>query len=567
MNLGVCHVCSTSWRNWISIIAFGSVILSCQSDKTGNKKHVVSSGYLKSYIPSDGGIYFNDITDSAGIDFKHSFGDDHLNNLVESDGGGAAFLDFDKDGFIDIFMTTGIYDKKVNKDHPTRENPHNKLFRNLGNGSFEDVTKSAKLTTQGYGMGVSVCDYDNDGFPDIYVTDFGPNILYHNNGDGTFSDVTERAGVAGNECSVGSVWFDYDNDGLADLYVGNYIHFDINYKFFYAPDGFPGPLAYEGEPDILYHNLGNGKFENVTEKLGLLKPDGRAMGVAAADYDNDGWVDIFVANDHMIHSLFHNEQGKGFKDLAIQAGVAANEMGDATTSMSADFGDINSDGNLDLFVSDDNYCALFRNEGNGIFSERSNVAGIAQPSGQHVGWASSFFDFDNDGDQDIYKVNGEIQHEYGEEDQLFENDGTGTFTEVSTAHGEYFKKEYVGRGACLGDYDNDGDVDVYIANLNSKGILLRNDGGNRNNWLIIDLEGVQSNRDGIGARVKLTAGNKTQYFNKESASGYLSQNDPRIHCGLGKAELVNSIEIKWPSGKIQVLENVKVNQVLKIRES
>ncbi len=566
MNVGECRAGFDAWRNlWILLI---TVVLvgSCQSRKS-EQKTVASSEELKSYIPADGGIYFKDITEAAGIDFKHSFGDDKLDNLVESDGGGAAFLDYDKDGYMDLFMTTGQYDPRVNKDPKAEGHPHNRLYRNLGNGSFEDVTEKAGINTDAYSMGVSVGDYDNDGYPDIYVTDFGANILYHNNGNGTFTDVTKKARVGGNECSIGAVWFDYDNDGYLDLYVGNYIKFDINYKYYYAPDGFPGPLAYSGESDRLYHNLGNGTFEDVTQKMGVFQPNGRAMGVAAADYDNDGYPDIYVSNDHMENYLYHNEGGKGFKNVAEMAGVAANEMGDATISMAVCFADYNEDGLLDIFVSDNRYCSLYLNKGDGIFEDMSNKSGIAQYTGQYVGWASSFLDYDNDGDLDLFKVNGELQHEYGQEDQLFENDGSGNFTDVSLKHGDYFSKEYVGRGACFGDYDNDGDLDIYIVNLNSKGVLLRNDGGNRDNWILLNLEGTHCNRDGIGAKVMVTAGGKTQYQDKQSASGYLSQNDPRLHFGLGKANKIDRIEIKWPDGKSQVLENVAVNQILKIKES
>ncbi len=566
MNVGNRHVALNTWRNLLNVFLILLIIGGCQTKKKGETSSPAPAQSLKSYIPEDGGIYFTDITKAAGIDFKHSFGDDKLDNLVESDGGGAAFLDYNKDGYMDLFMTSGRYDKQVNKDNPASGDPHNRLFKNLGNGTFKDVAEQAGLTTKSYSIGVTVGDYDNDGYPDIYVTDYGPNILYHNNGDGTFTDVTKKAGVGGNEFSVGAVWFDYDNDGLLDLYVGNYIKFDINYKYYYAPDGFPGPLAYSGESDRLYHNLGNGTFEDVTEKMGVFQPNGRAMGVAAADYDNDGYPDIYVSNDHMENYLYHNEGGKGFKNVAEMAGVAANEMGDATISMAVDFADYNEDGLLDIFVSDNRYCSLYNNKQKPRFEDMSNKSGIAQYTGQFVGWASSFFDYDNDGDEDLFKVNGELQHEYGQEDQLFENDGTGNFTDVSLKHGDYFKKEYVGRGACFGDYDNDGDLDVYIVNLNSYGVLLRNDGGSRNNWLLLDLEGTKSNRDAVGARVKVTAGGKVQYQYKESASGYLSQNDPRLHFGLGKANKIDRMEIRWPSGKMQVLENVKVNQILKVKE-
>ncbi|NOZ03845.1 MAG: CRTAC1 family protein [FCB group bacterium] len=496
----------------------------------------------------------------------HSFGDNELSNLVESVGGGAVFLDYDQDGYLDLYVTSGTYIEGISKGPKPAEPPRNRLYRNLRDGTFEDVTDRAGVGDRGFGMGVTVGDYDNDGYPDIYVSNYGPNVLYHNNGDGTFSDVTARAGVGGKECSVGVVWLDYDKDGLLDLFVGNYIQFDPNYSYYYAPDGFPGPMAYAGEADILYHNRGDGTFEDVTKSMGVFNPAGRAMGVSAADYDGDGYVDIYVANDHMVNYLYHNEGGRQFREIGVPAGVAFNQVGEATTSMAVDFADYNGDGLTDLFVSDDSYCSLYQNQGNGLFKDMSYPAGIAVASGQHVGWAAAFIDYDNDSDLDIFKVNGEIQHLYGQEDQLFENIGKGKFRDVSVQRGAYFLKELVGRGACFGDYDNDGDVDVFIVNLNDKGVLLRNEGGNQNNWLLMQLVGRTSNRDGVGAVVKVSAGGKVQVAQKKSASGYLSQNDPRLHFGLGKSKIAERIEILWPSGKIQVLENIPGGQILTVTE-
>jgi len=413
---------------------------------------------------------------------------------------------------------------------------------------------------------MTIGDYDNDGYPDIYISNYGPNVLYHNNGDGSFSDVSRRAGVDGNECSVGAVWLDYDNDGLLDLFVGNYIEYDPEYGYYYAPDGFPGPMAYDGQSDILYHNLGRGSFEDVSEQMGVKNPDGRAMGVGAADYDADGYMDILVANDHMVNYMYHNDQGKGFTDRGIMSGVAFNQAGEATISMSVDFADYNNDGLIDIFISDDTYCSLYRNEGNGVFTDMSYPSGIAVASGQHVGWASSFIDYDNDTDLDIFKVNGELKHLYGQEDQLFENTGEGRFIDVATERGAYFQKELVGRGGCFGDYDNDGDIDAYIVNLDDRGVLLRNNKGNINNWLLIKLTGTITNRDGIGAWVKLSAGGVVQTTQKRSTTGYLSQNDPRLHFGLADNEVVEWIEILWPSGKNQKLENIAAGQILEITE-
>jgi hypothetical protein len=511
--------------------------------------------------------YFQEIGPAIGLDFVHSIGDDELNNIVESSGGGAAFLDYDQDGYIDLYACSGSWMKGVSESEKPDNPPENHLYRNLGNGTFEDVTRKADVGGPWYSMGVTVGDYNNDGYPDLYVSNYGPNVLYRNNGNGTFANVTKKANVGGgNEFSVGVVWLDYDNDGYLDLYVGNYLKFDPEYKYFYAPDGFPGPLAYDSETDILYHNNGDGTFEDVTSAMGIVDQDGRAMGVGAADVDDDGYVDIYVSNDHTLNYLWHNEQGKHFTDWGTMSGTAFSQAGEATVSMSVDFADYNGDGQLDLFVSDDTYCSLYENLGNGVFTDMGNPSGISMAAAQFVGWSSAFIDYDNDGKVDIFKTNGALKHLYGQEDQLFENQSDGNFKDISLNLGEYFNKELVGRGTCLGDYDNDGDVDIFIVNLNDKCVFLRNNRGNQNNWLMLNLIGTSSNRDGLGTRVKLTAGGKVQIAQKRSTSGYLSQGDPRLHFGLNKNDMAEKIEIRWPSGKVQVLDNVKANQILTIKE-
>ena len=519
-------------------------------------------------VPAVNDDYFQDIGKEIGLDFVHSIGDKELSNIVESSGAGAAFLDYDQDGYIDLYVCSGTWIKGISSGKKPSELPHNHLYHNLKNGTFEDVTEKAGLGSPLYSMGVTIGDFNNDGFPDLFVSNYGANVLYKNNGDGTFSDVTKRAKVGGaeNKFSTGAVWLDYDNDGLLDLYVGNYLNFDPAYKYFYAPDGFPGPLAYDSQPDVLYHNKGDGIFEDVTKSMGIVDLDGRAMGVGAADYDDDGFVDIFVANDHSHNYLWHNEAGKGFVDKSIMSGTGYGQNGESTVSMSVDFADYNGDGLMDMFVSDDKYCSLYENTGNGLFTNLSYPSGIAMPAGQFVGWSSSFIDYNNDGEVDIYKTNGALKHLYGQEDQLFENIGGGKFKDVSTESGSCFMKKLVGRGACFGDYDNDGDIDAFILNLNDAGSFLRNNKGNQNNWLAINLIGTTSNRDGIGARVKLTSGGKVQTAQKKSTTGYLSQNDPRMHFGLAKSNKVEKIEIKWPSGKSQLLENLKVNQILTVKE-
>lgn len=511
--------------------------------------------------------FFQEIAQEIGLDFVHTIGDEELDNIVESSGAGAAFLDYDQDGFIDIYVCNGTWLEGFSSGEKPDVLPTNRLYRNLGDGTFSDVTEKAGLADPSYSMGVTVGDYNNDGYPDIYLSNYLENTLYQNTGNGSFKDVTKRSGTGGGDMfSVGAVWLDYDNDGFLDLYVGNYLHFDPEYNYFYAPDGFPGPLAYDSEPDILYHNKGNGVFEDVTEEMGIVDVDGRAMGVGAADYNNDGFIDIYVANDHTVNYLWHNNGGKGFTDRGTMSGTGFSQAGEATVSMSVDFADYNGDELLDMFISDDNYCSLYENLGNGIFSDKSYVSGISVAAGQFVGWSSSFLDYDNDGDADIFKSNGELKHLYGQEDQMFENVGGGKFNDVSVDLSSYFTEEFVGRGACLGDYDNDGDVDIFILNLDGECKFIRNNKGNEKNWLLIDLKGKSSNRDGIGAMVKVTAGGKVQTTRKKSTAGYLSQNDPRIHFGLGENEMIDKIEIQWPSGQTQVLTDVKPNQVITINE-
>lgn len=548
-----------------SIYIFVLILSGCQSDSKTSSELLKQSAAILAPANDD---YYQEIGSSIGLNSIHSIGAEHLTNIVESSGGGAAFLDYDQDGYIDLYICSGTWIEGFSRDDKPDRLPENHLYRNLHNGTFEDVTDRAGANDQAYSMGATIGDYNNDGYPDIFVTNYGPNILYKNNGDGTFTNVTKRARIAGgkNDCSIGAVWLDYDNDSFLDLYVGNYVNFDPQYKYYYAPDGFPGPMAYDSQSDILYHNNGDGTFEDVTKAMGIIDVDGRAMGVGAADYDDDGFVDIYVANDHTLNYLWHNDGGKGFSDRGTMSGTAFSQAGEATVSMSVDFADFNSDGLLDMFISDDTYCSLYENMGNGVFSDKSYPSGISMAAAQYVGWSSSFIDYDNDGDVDIFKTNGALKHLYGHEDQLFENIGGGKFKDVSVESGKYFKEAYVGRGACLGDYDNDGDVDVYIVNLNNRGMFLRNNKGNQNNWLIINMIGHSSNRDGIGSRIKVTSGNVVQAVQKRSTTGYLSQNDPRLHFGLGKNEMIDKIEIKWPSGKSQVLENVKANQILTVEE-
>ena len=540
-----------------------SLLAGC-NEKEGTSDSTVVSNPV---APQADSTYFPALGSRIGLNFTHSIGASDMKNIVESVGGGAAFLDYDQDGYLDIYACSGIWIEGFSATEEPDGILGNRLYRNRGDGTFEDVTDRAKVSGDWYSMGVSVGDFNNDGFPDLFLSNYGANVLLQNAGDGSFRDVSKTAGIqGGKECSVGASWLDYDNDGLLDIYVGNYLNFDPEYKYYYAPDGFPGPLAYDAQADRLYHNLGNGTFEDVTEQMGIVDIDGRAMGVGAADYDHDGFVDICVANDHTVNFLWHNEQGKGFKDLATPSGTGFSQAGEATVSMSVDYADYNKDQLIDIFISDDNYCSLYENMGNGVFRDNSYSSGISVASGQFVGWSSSFFDFDNDGDPDLFKTNGELKHLYGQEDQVFENLGDGSFADVSVRLGNYFEEEHVGRGACLGDYDNDGDVDIFIVNLNSGAKFLRNNGGNKNNWLMLNLIGTKSNRDGVGASIRLITGDEVQIAQKKSTSGYLSQSDPRVHFGMAGHQQADRIEITWPSGEVQVLEQVPVNQILTVTE-
>ncbi len=542
-----------------------SVVLILLLSACQSKKQAAPAKLLEPPAAND--QFYQEIAAEIGLDFVHSIGDDELSNIVESSGVGTAFLDYDQDGFIDIYACSGTWVEKLSSGNKPKDPPHNHLYRNMGNGTFQDVTDQAEVGGPWYSMGITIGDYDNDGYPDIFLSNYGKNVLLHNEGDGTFADVSLRSGLGSDGFfSVGAAWLDFDNDGFLDIYVGNYVDFDPDYKYYYAPDGFPGPLAYDSQPDKLYRNKGNGTFEDVTDALGIVDIDGRAMGVGAADYNDDGYIDIYVANDHTVNYLWKNNEGKGFTDVGTMSGTGFSQSGEATVSMSVDFADFNGDGLLDMFISDDTYCSLYKNLGEGVFSDISYISGISVASGQFVGWSSSFLDFDNDGDVDIFKSNGELKHLYGHEDQMFENMGDDKFDDVSIQLSDYFQEENVGRGAATGDYDNDGDIDFFIMNLDNPCKFIRNNKGNENNWIILNLVGTTSNRDGIGAVISVTTGDNTQVAQRKSTTGYLSQGDPRMHFGLAQADQVDRIEIKWPSGKLQELTDVQPNQIITINE-
>jgi hypothetical protein len=515
---------------------------------------------------------YEDVTEKSGINFRHSFGEQKLSSILEATGSGCAWLDYNNDGNLDLYAVSGRYLEGVtNHSKADGTDASNHLFRNNGDGTFADVTAQVGVGGKGFGMGVTVGDYDNDGFEDIYVTNWNSSVLYHNNGDGTFTDVTAKAGVENSHFGVGTAFFDYDRDGKLDLYVGNYLKFDPAAKMLYfTADAFPGPLDYEGDADRLFHNNGDGTFMDVSQKAGIANPAGRAMGMTTGDFNNDGWPDVYLANDTMESYLYRNNKDGTFTNVAGDVNTAFGANGEATSAMGPIFGDYDNDGWQDLFVSDMRYHRLFRNPGaDGFFLDTTVETGVATVSGQYVAWGDGFFDFDNDGWKDIFVVNGGLHWLVPMEDSLLRNNHDSTFTDVSSQAGSYLKFKKVGRGACFADYDNDGFQDAFIVVLGGKGILLRNNPpapASRNHWLTLKLVGTKSNRDGFGARLEATAGNLKQTIEAISAAGYASQGDPRPHFGLGPHAEADKVTITWPSGTVQTLEHVKADEIMTVTE-
>ncbi|MBZ5539879.1 MAG: CRTAC1 family protein [Acidobacteriia bacterium] len=515
---------------------------------------------------------YEDITEKAGIHFQHSFGEHNLSSVLEATGSGCVWFDYNNDGLLDLYVLSGRHLEGVtNHSKPDGVGATNHLYRNHGDGTFTDVTAQAGVGGTGFALGVTVGDYDNDGYEDIYVTNWDSAILYHNNGDGTFTDVTVKAGVQNKHFGVGAAFLDYDRDGRLDLFVGNYLKFDpAARKPYYSADAFAGPLDYEAESNRLFHNNGDGTFTDVSDRAGIADPPGRAMGVAVGDYDNDGWPDIYVANDQMESYLYHNNHDGTFTNLAQEQNVAFGANGETPSAMGPVFADLHNHGWLDLFVTDVRYHRLYQNAGEKhYFVDMTVQAGIARVSGQYVAWGDGIFDFDNDGWKDIFVVNGGLHWLVPMEDSLLRNNGDGSFSDVSTQAGSYFRSRKVGRGASFADYDNDGLTDAFIVVLGGRGILLHAKAppaGPRNHWLTLKLVGTRSNRDGFGARIEAVAGDLRQIVENTPQSGYLSQNDPRPHFGLGQHGEVDRLTIRWPSGTVQTLQHVKADRILTVTE-
>jgi len=511
---------------------------------------------------------FTDVTEQAGIRFKHSYGDHDVSNIVEGTGAGAIFFDYDGDGHLDIYFVNGAWTTAINdnRGRTLQGKLSNALYRNDGDGTFTDVTVKAGVGDKSFGFGASSADYDGDGDPDLYVLNYGPNVLYRNNGDGTFTDVSAKSGLADSRWSLSAPWLDYDGDGDLDVYVANYLEYDDGkFRSYYAAAGYPGPLSYSGQPDALYRNNGDGTFTDVTKEAGLFNPDGRAMSAAAADINNDGRLDIFVANDAMENYYYQNTGKGGFENKALVLGLAFGEHGQGVSSMGPSVGDVNGDGLLDIYVPDMGYGSLLVNRKK-FFEDRITTSGLAVMCGQYTGWGGILFDYDNDTDLDLFVTNGNAHHEYTEEDVLASNDGKGVFTDVASKSGSYFSEKHVGRGSTWADYDNDGDIDILIVNLNDKAILLRNDGGNSNNWLQIRPMLPGGEIDAVGTRITVATGSLRQIRDSVTVMGYLSQGDPRAHFGLGKASKADWVEIRWPDGSVQRMENVSANQALTVEK-
>ena len=526
---------------------------------------------------------FTDVAQISGIHFRNLSGSPEKNYIFEAKGGGVALLDYDKDGLLDIFFTNGntLEDMAKGVVHS------NALYRARGDGTYEDVTAKAGVQGRGWAMGCAVGDYDNDGWPDIYVLCLTGNILYHNNHDGTFTDVTEKSGLKDGRWCTSAVFVDYDKDGNLDLFVTRYSRFDPKSmgrkgeKAYCDYRGMPvmcGPRGLEGEVDALYRNNGDGTFTDVSAAAGIV---GRykyyGLGVAAGDYNNDSWPDIYVANDSCPSLLFMNRGNGTFEEVALPSGVAYSSDGAEQAGMGVDFGDYDNDGWLDITKTNfsNDYNNLYRNLRNGKFVDMAQTAGIARATLPFVSWGTRFLDYDNDGWKDIFVANGHVYPElirnpvggerYFQRRLLFRNLGNGKFSDVSLSSGPGILQERTSRGVAIGDLDNDGDIDIVIANLDDTPSVLRNDGGNARNWLTFDLRGTRSNRFGLGARIKVKAGGLEQIGEATTGSGIFAASDPRVHFGLGDAKEAD-VEIRWPSGRVQNFSRLPANRIVVVDE-
>jgi len=528
---------------------------------------------------------FTDVTSASGIRFRHQASHTSQKYLIETMGAGVAWLDYDGDGKLDLFFVNGaaLGDPMAPGKAPNKSGARfwNRLYRNKGNGTFEDVTERAGVRGDFYGMGVAVGDYDNDGRPDLFVTGFGRNQLYHNEGNGTFKDVTEQAGVTGGGWSTGAVFFDYDGDGRLDLFVARYLDWDFSKNIWCGPEkiqqrGYCHPDAFPAVTHLLYHNEGNGKFRDASESSGIAAHPGRGLGVAINDSDGDGRPDILVANDSVAEQLFRNNGDGTFSEMALEKGVAYNSKGSSFAGMGVDWNDYNNDGWPDIFLnalSLQGYLLLKNTRGD--YEDVSDVTGLSAITLPYSGWGAKFVDYDNDGWKDLFVAQGHVMDTISadypsisyEQRLLLLRNVRGRYDDVSKRGGPSFQVPLAARGAAFGDYDNDGSVDVVVSTNDGAPVLLRNNERN-NHWILINTIGARSNRDGIGARIHITGeSGLDQYGYVSTASSYLSASDKRVHFGLGSDRRMRQIEIRWPSGIVQTLKDVAADQILTVKEA
>jgi len=517
-------------------------------------------------------IRFREVAQQSGLDFVLQNNPTPRKHMIETMAGGLAAFDYNNDGKVDIFLTNGAAIPSLEKESPKF---FNRLYRNDGGMKFTDVTFQAGVAGEGYSMGAAAADYNNDGYTDLFVAGVYRNILYRNLGNGKFEDVTEAAGIKSDKWSVAAGWLDYDNDGWLDLFVVNYAHWTPDFDR-YCGDRerdlrvYCHPKYFEGLPNTLYRNRRDGTFEDVSKEAGILEHIGRGMSVTFADYDNDGFTDVFVTNDNLPNFLFRNRRNGTFEEVALEAGVALTNNGAPIASMGADFRDFNNDGLCDINVTAlaGETFPLFRNLGKGSFLDATHSSQIAQLSAARSGWSNGFFDFNNDGWKDLFTANSDVNDlvdlfqstHYKQPNSLFANLGDGTFRDVSSDAGFTLARAH--RGSAFADFDNDGKVDVVVSALGESAELWQNVSPDPNHWLVLKLTGTRSNRDGIGAKIRVG----DQFNHVTTAVGYASSSPSTVHFGTGKLEKIDRIEIRWPSGTVQVLQNVATNQLIEVRE-